>query len=1851
LNVQKRQALLVLGMHRSGTSALTGLLGEAGAALPKTQLPANKDNPKGYGESKVFMTFNEDVLGRIGSSWDDLSVIEERTWKQYVLNQKTIDELSQHIRSEFDDADLIAIKDPRICRLAPLWIQVLEKLDYKVLPALIVRNPLETARSLNAREQMHTGAGLLLWLRSVLDAEAVTRSMPRAVVSYESLLESEAAVLEKISGLLAQGGGEEGGERLHYDAGEEAFIDPGLRHQAVSETELASSGAAADWLVDTYKAMLTLCDEPDANARRAAYRALNRVKKEFDLACRQFWPFLLHRTRHHAGVAREARKLGRNLQSVEKKLLEKDALASKRAGELVALERRLEHKLEEMEALKTKAASYQKESERQQAELTQKAKAITERDEAIGKKDKAIAEGEATIKRQEADLENRRKQVESLTGELQALREQGEKDAEALEQARSRMMSLQGKLGARVRQLEKAKTDISALEARLQQHEQTEVRLLADLREAQQWVGVLSEADEEKDKLLAEHVQSVKALRSQLDRANSRISDLQKTTSLLSRRNARTVAALQATGYHAMREVLHVRLNARRIRRSGLFDAEHYLAQLERDKVECEEDALQHYLKFGDYMGYSPHALFDVNWYLSKSEDVEQSGAGALLHFVANGADEGRQPHPLFDPMTFERSLPGDGPKEREKLNALTRYLQHGPEELTDPHPYFSTSFYLQNNPDVARAGLNPLLHYMQHGSREMRSPHPDFDEKWYREKYGAAIPAGMSALEYHVREGALRGYEPNPSIKRQIVRTPEMEAELKTVLVVAHSAGDRIFGSERSLLDVLSGIERTRYRVVLALPTPSLRYVEAVRHLVDRVVRCKRRWWQAHDGPHRETVNYFRNLMQRENVDLLYGNTIMLNEAFVAAGELGVPTVCHVREMIDTDTDLQAAIGLPPSKIVDAVLDRSDYIVANSEVTARLFHKPERVFTVNNAVDTTALDMPQRPRTGRLRVGMLSSNIAKKGVNDLYALAKAADRLDLPVDFVAYGPETEDVQKIKAEIESRGGPDNIFFPGYSESAADAIRDLDVVVVLSRFAESFGRTAAEGMAARRPVIAYDHGALPSVIDDGVTGFLIPYAAPLAAINCLKVFLETPETLQRMGEAGRDRALRLYSLPVLSQSINHVFGSALAGEPATQPTADTAPAIQFQRIEVNHSAVVDPDWTPPAITVVVPNYNYEKYLPERLHSILNQTLKPVEIIFLDDCSPDNSLEVAEEILSAQADKPGGIPYRIIANETNAGVYRQWVKGLQEAKTDWVWIAEADDTCDEDFLLSLAMKIRDDVNVVYAQSRKIDEHSSLIASDYLPHTNDLSKTRWLEDFTEAGPQEILQSIGFRNTIPNTSAAIMRREAALSAADELQTFRYTGDWLLYAHMLRTGGLAFVSRPLNNFRRHSASVTMQKRQSLPYLVELARIREFVSRNFPILPRHVEKQDWFLNRDYKIQDVEKNSEHPEVRVLIEQANAHTEGRKRIGLITTNNGSHNGGSEMLWQEAAVALREKGHDVLVLIKKWEPEPAIVSELFRAGVKVLYKEENDFQEMLAAAPDMVVVSIGDQDEGIEYYPSLRAQKVPYVIVNQLTKEESAWPIREAKQKPVMEGYLGAERVFFTSRNNHRVMEDRLKTRIPNADMHFNPYHIDRSFVPPQPDREEGLQVAIPSKLLFIHKGQDLLLEALKDPKWRERDIHFNFYGAGPDREKLEEQIRDFGLTNLHLRGRVDDISEIWRDNHALLMPSRMEGLPIMVVSAMLSGRMCIATDVGGNAEVIRDGEAGFIIPRPEVDAVARTLEAAWERRDDWEAMGKTARADILDFLPEEPVEDFISRLEALWRGEPVSVAAQNLAYHEA
>jgi hypothetical protein len=119
-----RQAILVLGMHRSGTSALAGALGLLGARLPARQMPPHVDNPKGYFESAHIVAIHERLLAAAGTSWFGLDRISDE-WFHSAQATSFVDELVAAVREEFDDAALFVVKDPRMCRLMPIWREVL----------------------------------------------------------------------------------------------------------------------------------------------------------------------------------------------------------------------------------------------------------------------------------------------------------------------------------------------------------------------------------------------------------------------------------------------------------------------------------------------------------------------------------------------------------------------------------------------------------------------------------------------------------------------------------------------------------------------------------------------------------------------------------------------------------------------------------------------------------------------------------------------------------------------------------------------------------------------------------------------------------------------------------------------------------------------------------------------------------------------------------------------------------------------------------------------------------------------------------------------------------------------------------------------------------------------------------------------------------------------------------------------------------------------------------------------------------------------------------------------------------------------------------------------------------------------------------------------------------------------------------------------------------------------------------------------------------------------------------------------------------------------------------------------
>lgn len=220
---------------------------------------------------------------------------------------------------------------------------------------------------------------------------------------------------------------------------------------------------------------------------------------------------------------------------------------------------------------------------------------------------------------------------------------------------------------------------------------------------------------------------------------------------------------------------------------------------------------------------------------------------------------------------------------------------------------------------------------------------------------------------------------------------------------------------------------------------------------------------------------------------------------------------------------------------------------------------------------------------------------------------------------------------------------------------------------------------------------------------------------------------------------------------------------------------------------------------PKVSVIVPNYNYEKFLGERIDSILSQTFQDFELIILDDCSTDNSKSVIEKYRSS--------PHvsHIIYNETNSGSpFVQWERGIKLAKGEWVWIAESDDVANENFLSTLIAEVEKNPDAVLAFSHSfLIDSEGKIFSKYWYDTND--DMIIVQDGKEFARKEML----WRNRIYNASMVIFRRSVFHNIPQTYVQYRAAGDWDFWMSVCLQGQVIEVRKSLNSFRRHTACVT----------------------------------------------------------------------------------------------------------------------------------------------------------------------------------------------------------------------------------------------------------------------------------------------------------------------------------------------------------------------------------------------------------------------------------------------------------
>lgn len=257
-----------------------------------------------------------------------------------------------------------------------------------------------------------------------------------------------------------------------------------------------------------------------------------------------------------------------------------------------------------------------------------------------------------------------------------------------------------------------------------------------------------------------------------------------------------------------------------------------------------------------------------------------------------------------------------------------------------------------------------------------------------------------------------------------------------------------------------------------------------------------------------------------------------------------------------------------------------------------------------------------------------------------------------------------------------------------------------------------------------------------------------------------------------------------------------------------------------------------------VSVILPNYNYARYLPQRLESIFCQDYPIYELIILDDGSTDESIAVIHESL-----RIAGRRATVICNEANTGsVFGQWERGAQLSSGEIAWIAEADDLSTSNFLTDLISRWRPDITIGFCDSSQIDSTGKTLGDSYHFYYQDLPSDPLSGDLISNGRDFVATTLSIKNVILNASGVLFNRndllEAFAQCGKKIRSFQVAGDWYLYCTLLarESAHVLYSSQANNIHRRHAISVTRQLNFDR-HLEEIRDVQQYAAEIAPQRP------------------------------------------------------------------------------------------------------------------------------------------------------------------------------------------------------------------------------------------------------------------------------------------------------------------------------------------------------------------------------------------------------------------------------
>ena len=834
--------VIVLGMHRSGTSAVAGTLVKLGGGPPKHLMVANPGNARGYFESVAFMHFHDELLASAGSRWHDWRLFSPG-WYSSPVAAEYRRRAKELFEAEFSGAALPVIKDPRICRFAPFWLGVLREMQKTPRIVIPIRSPLEVAQSLEKQQGVPLNEGLLLWLRHNLDAEVQSRAEARSIFTFGEFQSDWRGVCDKIStdtNLFWP--------RLSDRTSREIdnFLTKDLVHHETDRGALAAHSALHEWTLRAYDALLELARDPSSDS---ALDTLDEVRALLEQSSRMFGRILVDyefaledlRGEFHAltserdllrvrqgeiltesaaataELAEATRDKGELSQSFAASVAERDALredcarmaaelqsrqqereerAAEATREKVALSQSLAASVAERDALRAECARMAAELQSRQQELEERAAEATREKVALSQSLAAsVAERDALREeraRMAAELQSRQQEREERAAETardkNALSQSlaaSVAERDALRQERARMAA---ELQSRRQELEEKAAALAEFVARDELAEkaldEAESALDAAVRDQEALSQRLTASLAERDALSEERASvaaQLQSRREELAEKAAALADLEER-----RKSALAELAASRESFRAVARKHADALVALESERSDKAAIEAARADL----VETLHRTMEEKRGLAAHLDHASSELQRVER-ISSERASARDAAHSLALATARSAHEA-QVHALGGQLVdAEAALSHAAAKHaRAGLSArllpaswrrrmlARRLVRSG---LLDP------SWYRATYPDVAGSGLAAVEHYLEIGFCRGYRPNPFFDTRGYLERYEDVRRSGVNPLLHYLEQGWREGRDPGPDFQTDYYLEANPDVRVNGMNPLAH--------------------------------------------------------------------------------------------------------------------------------------------------------------------------------------------------------------------------------------------------------------------------------------------------------------------------------------------------------------------------------------------------------------------------------------------------------------------------------------------------------------------------------------------------------------------------------------------------------------------------------------------------------------------------------------------------------------------------------------------------------------------------------------------------------------------------------------------------------------------------------------------------------------------------------------------------------------------------------------------------------------------------------------------------------------------------------------------------------